>query len=398
MFKTESQGSLFIANPFLDIFLKEVPETFLDKIKLKKGTTGIENDPNKFKKILEKALAYMQKANMQNVSSSYNASEMICAIGGSGTNVMRAFSNFDHKCTILGRIGDEETGKAIETHISDLNVVSLLIKSSNSSSGRVLCFITPDNQRTMLAHYGATTNFTAEDISEEKFNGYTHCHIEGYIPLFEGVAKKCIDIASYNNAVISLNLPTKDIIELCKETFKEQAKRVDYIVGNLEEITTLAKIIEEPPKESSSNVCTSIVQSNASTSSTESMAIYPKSKQLDLPSDFNDENIQKVFSSYPKNQTVAATDKANKIWIRASGEKIAKHYEVKKIDQEEIKNPVGAGDTWTGIFLALLLKKVPVAQAVEIANSGAAEWIKTNPGVGLSKKTWKELNNKLKVN
>jgi ribokinase len=330
----ETHGTLFIANPFWDKSIR-VSESFLNENGLEKAVSSIEYDPERFRNLWINAK-----------NSAENSGKIKGMCGGGGTNVMLPLAKLGHKCTIIGRIGQDKYGVKITNHVNEIKATSLLIESrENLPSGNVLCFITPDRERTMVAQLGSTIEFTADDIIEENLQKYKHWHIEGYAFYFE-FAAKCIEIASKNNATISINLPTKNAVSTLKEAFNEALPHAHFIFGNVEEIMTLAG--------------------------------------LD-PMDLNP--IQKAFSSFPIDQTVAATDGANGCWVKPCGEKEAVHYPAPKIDLEDIKNKTGAGDIWAGIYLAAALAGKCVETCVQMANAGASEWIQHERGTCSLEKT-----------
>lgn len=339
-------GSLFIATPFRDKH-REVTNSFLNEHQLEKALGCVENDPDKFRKLWQKA-------------KNLREHKIPGTCGGSGANVMLPFAKLGHPCSILGRIGDDKRGEKIEKHFSEINIHSLLVKSTNKQTGTALCFTTPDRERTMVAHLGAVNDFTHDDIDEEKLKKHRHWHIEGYTFYNQKLASKCFQIASKHEALISLNLPTKNVVQMFRGDFQKAAAQLHYLFGNVEEILTLAGVNDDQK--------------------------------------VTEELIQKAFAFFPLGQTVAATDGANGCWVKVSGEQQAKHYPTPRIDPSKIKNKTGAGDIWAGIFLALAMKGMRVEECVRMANEGAAEWIQKEPGTSIPEKTWEVFRKQIEKN
>lgn len=320
--------SLFIANPFWDK-MTQISEDFLKQNNIVKNETKVEFDEMRVAKL------------WQQVKNSEGKMKGRC--GGSGATLLLPFVKLSRNfCSILGRIGNDKYGKKIETHLNDLHVNSLLIKSKKDHpTGKVICMMTPDGERTMLAHLGTTVEFNSEDIIQEQLQDYDHWHIEGYAFYF-GLFPKCLQIASErkNKPVISMNLPTQNVVKELKSQFQQHLSHFHYIFGNVEEVQTLT--------------------------------------------DTND--IHKAFAHFGIDQTVIATDGANGCWVKAQGQTEAVHYPAIKV--EKVVNKTGAGDIWSGIYLALALQGKRVETCVEMANRGAADWIQQKPGTYIEERTW----------
>ena len=160
-----SHNILVVANPIWDETLF-VPEQFLMEHQLTKGLAHIQRKADKLQEIWEKAHGH--------------GNNVLGRSGGSGANVMVALSKLGHKCSLLGRIGRDPCGKVTEEHVVNSGVQSLLIKSQKRSTGRALCFITPDSERTMLVHLGAAKELNPQDVNKDNLQNYHHWHLEGY--------------------------------------------------------------------------------------------------------------------------------------------------------------------------------------------------------------------------
>lgn len=272
--------------------------------------------------------------------------------GGSGTNVMMPLALLGNtSCSILGCIGRDRKAEKIETHLSKLGVHSLLKKSDAASTGRVICFITDDGDRSMLTYQGAASEFSTDDVIEKHREGaledFKHWHVEGYAVFTEDLVPTCIEIAKDKGASISINLPTKDVILAKLDVFRKNIDKFDYIVGNVEEICALTGI----------------------------------------------DDVQLAIAAFSKNQVVAITDGPKDCWIKPQNECNAVAYAVPSVDI--VRNMTGAGDIWAGAFLALALQGKPTEACVSMANLVAGEWIKQPPGTHLADDVWHQFKNSL---
>ena len=333
-------NSLFVANPLWDDFSR-VMENFLQEKGLVKDGTNIKTNREEFKKLWKEAL-----------QSVPNSEKIPGRCGGSGASVMIPFAKLNPSCSIalIGRIGKDSHGEKIKSHLRSLKVDSKLIEDENLPTGNVKSLITP-GARTMIGDYGATINLNPNDFDENALKGFDHWHLEGYLFLYPGVVAKCIAIATKNKeTILSLNLPTKDIIQIphVQEEMNKQVDKFTYIFGTKDEIMALkgAKSLEE------------------------------------------------AFTLFSGTQTVAATDGENGCWVKAKG-KDPEYIEVLPVPIKAVINKTGSGDIWAGTYLALAVQGKTVQTSAKMANKIAAEWIKLEPGTTISEETWSNFRNKI---
>ncbi len=332
--------SVFISNPFVD-WHAEVSSNFLKENEIEKNGT-ILVEATRFKTIWESAKD--PEKQQEGIS------------GGSGANVMipSAMLRYTAKCSILGRIGNQDqASQVVEKHMLAMGVdCSLLIKSKDLSTGQVVCLTTPDKERSMVTHLGATAELNEADIInvQNQLKEYNHIHMEGYI-FYSNVVPKCLEIASKSQATLSLNLPTYNVVKFLRSNLEKNLSHFHYIFGNKEEFQTLTCL----------------------------------------------EEIEKALATFDIDQTVTATDGANGCWVKAKGDKKVIHYDTPQIDSDKIINKTGAGDIWAGMYLALALQNESVETCVKMANQAAGDWIQRKPGTYLDATIWEIYKKAIKL-
>jgi sugar/nucleoside kinase (ribokinase family) len=163
--------------------------------------------------------------------------------GGSAANTVFNLSRLGAETAFIGKIGNDEYGKAFSSDLRNHNVSPrLIIDKENKMSGFCTVFISPDGERTMATHLGVASELNINDISEDIFKGYDILHVEGYllqnIDLIYGVMKMAkkqglkisLDFASYN--IVKNN---RDFLHSLIDEF------VDIAFANEEEATTFSE-------------------------------------------------------------------------------------------------------------------------------------------------------------
>lgn len=99
--------------------------------------------------------------------------------GGSAMNVARTLSRLGIQCSAIGQAGPDEEGKY---YIEDLQRMGIhcYFATGTLPTGRSLCLVTPDGQRTMKTYIGAAHETNHIELSRENFEGAQVFHLEGY--------------------------------------------------------------------------------------------------------------------------------------------------------------------------------------------------------------------------
>jgi sugar/nucleoside kinase (ribokinase family) len=126
-------------------------------------------------------------------------------------------------------------GDLIENDLLKQNVVPELFRS-DSPTGRVLSIISPDAQRTMFTHLGASAETRPADISETLFKDAAVVHIEGYMLFNPELIRAALTAAESAGARISLDLASFTVVEESKELLEHLVESyVDVLIANEDE-------------------------------------------------------------------------------------------------------------------------------------------------------------------
>lgn len=205
-----------VGSALIDILAYE-DEDFLKKSGAAKGgMTYVE------KEFIEQTLAMSSK-------------QPITVPGGSACNTVVGVGRLGGEARFVGKCGSGELGRFFENDLKRHNVEPALLRS-NSPTGRVLSIVTPDAQRSMFTCLGASAEMSPEDISENCFKSAAIVHIEGYLLFNSQLILKVLKTAKTSGALISLDLPSYNVINESHELLKHIVETfVDILMANEDE-------------------------------------------------------------------------------------------------------------------------------------------------------------------
>lgn len=238
---------------------------------------------------------------------------------------------------LFGKDKEQEIG----LKLTEMGITPLLIPGENDN-GIVNSFVTPDNERTLQTYFGASMEFRQGRIVSQHFNDTSHVHLEGYLAYFDGVLERSLKLAEKYSASVSLDLSAVSLVEQFSEKLKNCVKNVDVVFGNLQEMQKLTGL----------------------------------------------ENVSDIIKTFDSSQIVVITNGNKTGCIKPKG-----GFETIKFEAPQIDNPIdttGAGDFFTGGFLAGLMTKKNIQTCISMAKL-AASFVIQQEGAELPESKWSEL-------
>lgn len=166
--------------------------------------------------------------------------------GGSVANSCRAMARLGMPTGFIGKVGRDQMGLLYAQSLTSVGVENRLITSETLPSGVCCAFISEGGERTFADHMAASLDLCAEDLTEERMQGYQYLFLEGYLvqnhALIERAAvlakelgmKVVMDMASYN-----IILEDLDFSRFLVEHY------VDVVFANEEEAKALTGVEPE---------------------------------------------------------------------------------------------------------------------------------------------------------
>ncbi len=166
------------------------------------------------------------------IAAMQTAAEKITTVtktsGGSTANTLCGLLQLGIPCAFFGKTGKDENGAIYRNAFAAIGGDCSSFKCNETApTGRCLCLITPDSQRTMRTDLGASGTLTVDDVTDADFEGITHFHIEGYLLYNMPVFLQLIKTAKAHNCTVSLDLASFEVVR----TFKADLEAIlrDYV-------------------------------------------------------------------------------------------------------------------------------------------------------------------------
>jgi len=215
-----------MGNALVDILIRIENDDFLKSQNLPKGS--------------------MQLIDVQAASAlaeATNALDRTFVSGGSAANTIFALSRLGVETAFIGKISDDEYGKAFSSDMMQHDVHPfLIVNKSEKMSGFCTALISPDGERTMATYLGVASELNADDISDEFFREYDILHIEGYLLQNQDLIEKAIVTAKKHGLEVSLDLASYNIVEENRDFLhKIIENHVDIVFANEEEATAFSQ-------------------------------------------------------------------------------------------------------------------------------------------------------------
>lgn len=130
---------LALGTPVIDLFAK-VSDSDIKRLKLKKGATNF---------FTARELAAIENGLGKKITYKYP--------GDNARNVCEGFAALGGFCGFAGAIGSDKAGAHFAANLAECGVSDFL-QERKGATGKILCLVTPDRQRTFCADLGVSTN------------------------------------------------------------------------------------------------------------------------------------------------------------------------------------------------------------------------------------------------
>jgi len=169
--------------------------------------------------------------------------------GGSAANTMIGVASLGGTAGYIGKVRDDQLGDIFAHDIRALGVEFDVPRATcGEPTGRCMIFVTPDGQRTMNTHLGASTSLDPGDVDPVLIGRAKAVYLEGYLwdpPLAKEAMRKAARCCS-DGQLVTLTLSDSFCVDRHRESFLELIDAdVDVLFANEAEIRMLFQDSDE---------------------------------------------------------------------------------------------------------------------------------------------------------
>lgn len=166
--------------------------------------------------------------------------------GGSAANTVAALAMLGHTCSFTGQVADDQLG---EIFVHDIRASGVEFANSgrvnSSPTARSLILVTPDGQRTMNTHLGASQMLSVSAIKAPQIAEAGALYLEGYLwdaQMPREAMRRAIEIAHSADRHVILTLSDAWLVERHLEDFTALLKSgaIDVLFANRQEALAFA--------------------------------------------------------------------------------------------------------------------------------------------------------------
>ncbi len=167
------------------------------------------------------------------------------APGGSAANTAVGAAHLGSRVVLLGRIGDDPYGRALLRSFDygkphPPGELQPLYTVSHSPTGRVLCLVSPDGERTFVASLSAALEFTADDVDPSLLQHARISHQTAYLSRKRELLPRLLREAREAGCTVSFDLGNALIVEGACRMFRKLVRdHVNVLFANAEEAEAL---------------------------------------------------------------------------------------------------------------------------------------------------------------
>lgn len=160
--------------------------------------------------------------------------------GGSCANMLKGLARLGQKPCFHLRDGIDEYGILYEKSLNEHNVAVKKVADSILPSGKLVCLMTPDKNRTFTVSPGAGSAFCSKDLDAHLFKQAKVVHLEGYSLRNGSLVEDAMKLAKEGGAYISFDPGCFQLVrEHRQKLFQLMEEYIDLLFINEDELREL---------------------------------------------------------------------------------------------------------------------------------------------------------------
>ncbi len=177
-------------------------------------------------------------AAQQKLVEHFHGQDINLASGGSAANTMIALSQLGTSTAYACLVGDDDYGKFYFDEMKQIGVELHTQPVKGKPTGTCVILITPDAERTMNTHLGASSELSAKEVNEEMLAQSEWLYVEGYLfssEVGQGAVREAVSLAKKHGVKIAVTFSDGFIVDVFGDPLREIVSQSDLIFANLNE-------------------------------------------------------------------------------------------------------------------------------------------------------------------
>lgn len=179
-----------------------------------------DSDIKKFE--MNKGVMHLVDSDRQKVILDYFLGRKhVTELGGSCMNAIRTLSQLGAKTAFAGMVGDDDFGHRIQKRMHDLGIKGRIL-TTGVPTGSCAILVSPDGERTMNTHLGASRLFDEELVPKEEIASAHVFHFSGYQWDTDGqkrAIREAIATAKKHKTLVSFDVADPFVVQRHREEF-----------------------------------------------------------------------------------------------------------------------------------------------------------------------------------
>jgi sugar/nucleoside kinase (ribokinase family) len=160
------------------------------------------------------------------------------ASGGSAANTVIAIQQLGGRAAYGCAVGEDNFSEFYLNEMKDLGVHLCTKPLARHATGTCIIFITPDSERTMNTHLGASYYFGAEHVNEDLIKEAAWLYVEGY--LFSSdtgreASAYAVNLAKKHGTKVAVTFSDGFIVDVFGDTLRGVVAQSDLVFANFGE-------------------------------------------------------------------------------------------------------------------------------------------------------------------
>ncbi len=164
--------------------------------------------------------------------------------GGAAANTAHALSALGSNVSFLSKIAHDTEGLSFLKNTKEVGIISGIYEQTGTPlcSPQVLCFITPDGDRTFASYNGVALDYGFEHMSKDLLEQTDVLYLDGYTLCSSKIPEaflKAAEIVHSRNGLTCLNVGDRSLIDMHEQTIRKLLESCDGFICNLAEAQAL---------------------------------------------------------------------------------------------------------------------------------------------------------------